>query len=68
MELFHEWHKVRLALEMDWMERFERYVPKLNGVDPDISKRNVLESKLLGHCDGHEYIPLIFPNSNMTLI
>jgi len=61
-QLLHEWHKIRLSLEMEWMNRFSSlsnspYVPKLMG-----SKPNTLQHKTMGHCKGHfQYIPMVFP-------
>ena len=62
--LFREWHKVRLSLEIDWMKRFDGYVPKLNGVNPTESREKYLESNLMGHCKDGNYIPLRYPNSD----
>ena len=56
-ELMHQWYKTRLSLETEWMHRFSssdfQYVPHL--------KPNQDKNKNLGHCDGHSYIPLTYP-------
>ena len=40
-DLFRQWHKVQLSLEIDWMERFDGYVPELIGVNPTESRKKV---------------------------
>jgi len=66
-ELFREWHKVRLTLEIDWMKRFDGYVPQLDGLNSTESRENYLESNKMGHCKDGAYIPLRFPYSNETV-
>jgi hypothetical protein len=62
MELFREWHRMRLSLEMDWIQKFPNYVPELAHVNASESYDMYLRSFFQGHCrDGH-YIPLKIPN------
>jgi hypothetical protein len=64
-DLLKEWHKTRLSLEWDWMQRFAGsgfpYIPELKAIDPTESRSKFLESQTLGHCDGRKYIPLTLP-------
>jgi len=70
--LMREWYKARFSLELEWMNRFSSakknddptslYVPRLHGLEPDKSKRNIGESDNMGYCDGdNRYIPLQLP-------
>ncbi|KAG7355499.1 hypothetical protein IV203_000185 [Nitzschia inconspicua] len=62
MELFREWHKVRLSLEIEWMKKFSNYVPDLVHVNASDSRDKYLRSFFHGHCRGGEYVPIRFPN------
>lgn len=73
--LMKEWHKTRLSLELEWMNRFSEhgganpthvYVPALKGVDPTESTKKRIESHKMGHCDDSTYIPLIYPTANAS--
>jgi hypothetical protein len=61
MELFREWHKVRLSLEIGWMQKFPNYVPELVHVNASESQHMYLRSFFHGHCRGNQYIPIKFP-------
>ena len=67
-ELFREWHKVRLLLEMDWMAKFPGYVPELRHHNASESREQELLGKYQGHCHGTKYLPLRFPNSGKDLL
>jgi hypothetical protein len=62
MELFREWHKLRLSLETEWIQNFPNYVPELVYVNASESRRMYLRSFFHGHCRGSQYIPMKFPN------
>lgn len=62
MELFREWHRIRLSLEMEWMHKFPNYVPELVHVNASQSRHMYLRSFFQGHCRDDEYIPIKFPN------
>jgi hypothetical protein len=62
MELFREWHRVRLSLEIEWMQKLPNYVPQLVNVNASESRSTYLRSFFQGHCRGSQYIPIEFPN------
>jgi hypothetical protein len=65
MELFREWHRIRLSLEMEWMRRFPPYTPELVHIDTtDESMDQRLWSYSHGHCHGGRYLTMKFPDSN----
>jgi hypothetical protein len=64
MELFREWHKVRLSLENEWRERYLGYMPLYHNVSGSGEYSYYLNFSQ-GHCRGatkRSYIKMVFPD------
>ena len=64
MQLFVEWHKVRLSLENKWMKTYKSYKPNVlnaNNQTSSKTKQNAL-ADLQSHCEDYKkYLPLRLP-------
>lgn len=65
MELFREWHLVRLSLENEWVRKYPEYHP-IYGAKPDTNTtEGFFLNFSLGHCElGGGYKPMTFPRLN----
>jgi hypothetical protein len=69
MELFREWHKVRLSLEKEWKAVYPDYEPVYSRKLKDLDKKRAADPFLYylnffqGHCRKTSYIPNKFPGA-----
>lgn len=66
MELFREWHLVRLSLENEWKSKYPDYSPVYAPPPPwPNSTKGYRQSISQGHCGGNRrYIPMKYPAWN----